>query len=52
MIGQSTVITNQHVGEEYFSISHPFVALHVLQQHRHVTLLMTNFCNFRNYNNC
>ena len=41
MIGQSTVITNQPGGgggggEEYLSISHTFVALHVLQQHRHV----------------
>ena len=36
MIGQSTVITNQQGGEEYLSISNPFVALHVLQQHRHV----------------
>ena len=39
MIGQSTVITNQRGGggeEEYLSISHAFVALHVLQQRRHV----------------
>ena len=37
MIGQSTVITNQQGGGgEYLSISHPFVALHVLQQHRNV----------------
>ena len=39
MIGQLTVITNQQGGGgggEYLSISYPFVALHVLQQHRHV----------------
>ena len=37
MIGQSTVVTNQQgEGEEYLSITHPFLALHVLQQHRHV----------------